>query len=165
MHLSRSFCSGSGGTLPIKIDICQGVSYMFSLMTYGLFVYMWNRFGMTREIHSLHIDYSICLKHLKKNRKNDAFEVVVQKKTYILGLEQFYLPVYPDINLHHSICWFRNQWNFEYSICWLLNIYIYIIKLYSIVLYYIVLNHIIYICLLWYILLCTLSYYDIIHYI
>ena len=104
MHLSRSFCSGSGGTLPIKIDICQGVSYMFSLMTYGLFVYMWNRFGMTREIHSLHIDYSICLKHLKKNRKNDAFEVVVQKKTYILGLEQFYLPVYPDINLHYSIC-------------------------------------------------------------
>jgi hypothetical protein len=79
MHLSRSFCSGSGGTLPIKIDICQGVSYMFSLMTYGLFVYMWNSFGMTREIHSLHIDYSICLKHLKKNRKNDAFEVVFPK--------------------------------------------------------------------------------------
>ena len=69
MHLSRSCCSGSGGTLPIKIDIRQGVSYMFSLMTHGLLVYMRNSFGMTREIHSLHIDYSFCLKHLKKLEK------------------------------------------------------------------------------------------------
>ena len=83
MHLSRSFCSGSGGTLPIKIDICQGVSYMFSLMTYGLFVYMWNRFGMTREIHSLHIDYSICLKHLKKKTGKMMRLKLLSKKKHI----------------------------------------------------------------------------------